>query len=74
MGKLSGFNHAQSTICLIGYDILIISPAMSKLWIMLIMTLITVQLADHKVIWGEATRLARLILPKIKLSKSHTSV
>ncbi|MEP1034530.1 MraY family glycosyltransferase [Ekhidna sp.] len=77
-----GLNHAQSTACLSTYNILIISFAVffqsiGELWIMLSMTGVTVGLGvilDRKVIRREAKRLAKIIPPEIKLSKSHTSV
>lgn len=77
-----GLNHAQSTVCLSTYHILIVSFAVffqsiGELWIMLIMTLVTVGLGllmDRKVIRREAKRLEKIMPPEIKLSKSHTSV
>lgn len=77
-----GFNHAHSTICLVGYNILMLSFAVAfqqigELWIMLTMTIITISvgaLLDRKLMRREAARLAKLIPPEIKMSKSHTSV
>ncbi len=77
-----GLNHAQSTICLASYNILVIAFAVifqniGELWIMLIMTLMTVSIGavmDRKLMRREAARLAKLIPPEIELSKSHTSV
>lgn len=77
-----GLNHSLSTICLISYNILIISLAVSfqeigELWIMMFMTILTITigaLLDRKVIKREAKRLSKIVPPEIKLSKSHTSV
>ncbi|MEO9483357.1 MAG: MraY family glycosyltransferase [Ekhidna sp.] len=77
-----GLNHAQATICLIGYNILIIMLVVTfqeigELWVMLAMTLVTVTigvLLDRKVIKREANRLSKIVPPEIKLSKEHTSV
>ncbi len=77
-----GLNHAQSTLCLASFNILIITFAVffqeiGELWIMLIMSIVTVGiglLLDRKVMRREAKRLAKIIPPEIELSKSHTSV
>ncbi|WP_420316795.1 MraY family glycosyltransferase [Ekhidna sp.] len=77
-----GFNHSSSTMLLIGYNILILVfvvtfQSLGELWIMLLMTITTVLLGvllDRKLIKREASRLAKLIPPEIKLSKEHTSL
>lgn len=77
-----GLNHSQSTLCLSAYNIAIISFAVvfqsiGELWLMLAMSIVTTSiglLLDRKVIKREARRLAKIIPPEIKLSKSHTSV
>lgn len=77
-----GLNHAQSTSCLSIYNVAIISfavlfQAIGELWIMLIMSIITITigaLLDRKVIRREAKRLAKIIPPEIKLSETHSSV
>ncbi|MEQ9468754.1 MAG: MraY family glycosyltransferase [Ekhidna sp.] len=77
-----GLNHAQSTLWLVGYNILIVALVTSfqqigELWLMLIMTLMTVTIGaalDRKLMRREAARLAKIIPPEIKMSKSHTSV
>ena len=77
-----GLNHGQSTLVLLGYHILMINFAiwfqeLGELWIMLFMTIATVvtgALMDRKLMRREAARIARIIPPEIKVSKSHTSV
>ncbi|WP_424963033.1 glycosyltransferase family 4 protein [Ekhidna sp.] len=77
-----GLNHSQSTLSLVSYNILMIAFAVGfqhigELWIMLIMTVTTVTigaLLDRKLMRREAARLAQIIPPEIKVSKSHTSV
>ncbi|WP_436514901.1 glycosyltransferase family 4 protein [Ekhidna sp. To15] len=77
-----GLNHAQSTLCLSGYNILIITFAVffqeiGELWIMLIVSIVTVGigiLLDRKVMKRVANRLEKIIPPEIKLSKSKTPV
>lgn len=77
-----GLNHAQSTICLASYNILVIAFAVvfqsiGELWLMLIMTVSTVGIGiilDRKLMRRETARLAKLIPPEIKVRKSHTSV
>lgn len=77
-----GLNHAQSTICLISYNIFIVSFAVifqeiGELWLMLIMVVFTISIGivlDRKVMKREARRLAKIIPPEIELSKTHTSV
>jgi len=77
-----GLNHGQSTICLASYNVLMIVFAVGlqhigELWIMLCMTVTTVTvgaLLDRKLMRREAARVANLIAPEIKMSKSHTSV
>ncbi|SNS56573.1 UDP-N-acetylmuramyl pentapeptide phosphotransferase/UDP-N-acetylglucosamine-1-phosphate transferase [Ekhidna lutea] len=77
-----GLNHAYSTLLLVGYNVLVVTMAVvfqsvGELWLMLIMTTMTVTIGavlDRKLMKREATRLASLIPPEIKLSKEHTSV
>lgn len=77
-----GYNHGQSTMWLVGYNALMIGFAaifqpIGELWIMLIMTIVTVTigvLLDRKLMKREAARLAKIIPPEIKYSQSHTSV
>ncbi|WP_370088965.1 glycosyltransferase family 4 protein [Ekhidna sp.] len=77
-----GLNHAQSTISLVSYNIIVIAFAVvfqniGELWLMLIMTVVTVivgAILDRKLMRREAARLAKLIPPEIKMRKSHTSV
>lgn len=77
-----GLNHGQSTACLASYNVIMIVFAVTfqnigELWIMLTMTLTTIMtgaLLDRKLMRREAARLAKLIPPEIKMSKSHTSV
>lgn len=76
-----GLNHAQSTIILVVYNIIMILFAVvfqniGELWIMLIMTVTTVTIGailDRKLIKRETARLSKIMPPQIKLSKSHTS-
>lgn len=77
-----GYNHSQSTIVLVIYNVLmilfaVVFQSLGELWIMLFMTVITVvagALLDRKLIRREAARLAKIMPPEIKLSKTHTSV
>ncbi len=77
-----GLNHAQSTICLVSYNVLVILFAVifqniGELWIMLIMTITTITigaLLDRKLIKRETARLEKIIPPEIEYRKSHTSV
>lgn len=77
-----GLNHAQSTLCLIGYNMVMIFLVMAfqnagELWLMLIMATLTIivgALLDRKLMKREEARLAKIIPPEIKLSKSRTSV
>lgn len=77
-----GFNHANSTLILVGYNVLILAltvtfQTIGELWLMLTMTIVTVGIGyilDRKLMRREAARLAQLIPPEIKLSKEHTSV
>lgn len=77
-----GLTHAQSTLWLTLYNIAILSlvtafQKVGELWLMLIMTIITITigaLLDRKLMRREAARLAKIIPPEIKMSKSHTPV
>ncbi|MEP0986305.1 MraY family glycosyltransferase [Ekhidna sp.] len=77
-----GYNHASSTLILVGYNILIIGLTLTfqeigELWLMLTMTIVTVAigyLLDRKLMRREAARVAQLIPPEIKLSKEYTSL
>ncbi len=77
-----GLNHARSTICLISYNIFVVSftvffQHIGELWLMLIMVVSTIVIGmalDRKLARREARRLAKIIPPEIELSKSHTSV
>ncbi|MEQ8906668.1 MraY family glycosyltransferase [Ekhidna sp.] len=77
-----GLNHAQSTIILVSYNVVmilfaVVFQSIGELWIMLTMTVATVTIGavlDRKLIRREASRLAKIIPPEIKLSKTHTSV
>ena len=77
-----GYNHAQSTIYLISFNVIILGltytfQAVGELWLILSMTVMTVTigaLLDRKLMKREAARLAKIIPPEIKLSESHTSV
>ncbi|WP_425390063.1 MraY family glycosyltransferase [Ekhidna sp.] len=76
-----GFNHASSTLMLVGYNICVVTMAVifqsiGELWLMLIMTSVTIFIGavlDRKLTRREAARLAQIIPPEIKLSKEHTS-
>ncbi len=77
-----GLNHAQSTICLISYNIIIILftlivQSTGELWVMLIIMITTIGIGailDRKLIKRETAILSKLIPPKTEYKKSHTSV
>ena len=77
-----GYNHAQSTIYLIGYSVFIIGftyafQSIGELWLILCMSVMTTTigaLLDRKLIRRESARLAKIIPPEIKLTETHTSV
>ncbi|MEO9872464.1 glycosyltransferase family 4 protein [Ekhidna sp.] len=77
-----GLTHGHSTLCLASYNIFVITMAVvfqsvGELWLIFIMAVLTASIGailDRKLIRREAARLAKIMPPEIKLSKTHTSV
>lgn len=75
-----GLSHSQATLYLIGFNVFAIAFAIifqkiGELWIMLVLASVIITigaLLDRKLIRRESARLAKILPPEIKYSKSDT--